>query len=196
MDNRNLLALHELCNEKAGKVLNQREFAELLEISPSKLSLIESGKKQPSLNEAFAYRRLTGASLDFIYGFSDSSVLELLSVKSGAMLDIAGGGTHKGAMDAISHLTGDYDCLAFFTLLDALWKTEPQSRLDMTVTIEDASEMALCLIEAKTPREAFPVRCKIEQLILDYIQSHGYKEKQGDSEPPVDAEIDDIIGWD
>lgn len=184
----NLLTLHELYNKKQGKTLNQREFAELLEISPSKLSVLEAGKRAPSINEAFAYRRLTGASLDYIYGFSDSPVLAWAEVESGAVLDIAGSRKNKGAMNAINHLIGTYDSLAFFTLLDALWQTEPQNSLDMAVTVEQASEMAVCLIEAKTPTEAFPMRCKVERLILEYIQSHRYK-----NEDNPDGEMDDIL---
>ena len=190
MTNNNLLTLHELYNKKLGKMLNQREFAELLEISPSKLSVLEAGKRAPSINEAFAYRRLTGASLDYIYGFSDSPVLAWAEVKTGAMLDIAGSRKNKGAMNAVNHLIGNYDSLAFFTLLDALWQTKPQNRLDMGITIEEASEMAACLIQAKTPSEAFPIRCKIERLLLEYIQSHRYEKPHEDN---PDSEMDDIL---
>lgn len=187
MDNTNLLTLHRLYNEKHGKTLNQKEFAEQLEISPSKLSLLEAGKKQPSLNEAFAYRRLTGASLDFIYGFTDSVVPVWAEAGSSAMLDIAGSMKNRGAMNAANHLIGNYECLAFFTLLDALWQTEPHNGPDILMTVEDASEMAMCLLEAKTFKERFPIRCKIEQLILQYIQSHPYEKKHEDDE------IDDIL---
>lgn len=193
MDNNNLLILHELYNKKEGRVLNQREFAELLEINPSKLSVLEAGKRAPSINEAFAYRRLTGASLDYIYGFSDSPVLAWAEVKTGAMLDIAGSRKNKGVMNAVNHLIRNYDSLAFFTLLDALWQTKPQNRLNMGITIEEASEMAACLIQAKTPAEAYPMRCKVERLILEYIQSHRYKnEDSPDSEMDVIL-IDDLI---
>ncbi len=190
MDNNNLLILHELYNKKEGRVLNQREFAELLEINPSKLSVLEAGKRAPSINEAFAYQRLTGASLDYIYGLSGSSEPTWARIDSGAMLDIAGNRKHKAAINAINHLIGNYDCLAFFTLLDALWQTKPQDRLDMVVTIEEASEMAACLIEAKTPSEAFPIRCKIERLLLEYIQSHRYEKPHEDN---PDSEMDDIL---
>ena len=193
MDNNNLLILHELYNKKEGRVLNQREFAELLEINPSKLSVLEAGKRAPSINEAFAYRRLTGASLDYIYGFSDSPALAWAEVKTGAMLDIAGSRKNKGVMNAVYHLIRNYDSLAFFTLLDALWQTKPQNRLNMGITIEEASEMAACLIQAKTPAEAYPMRCKVERLILEYIQSHRYKnEDSPDSEMDVIL-IDDLI---
>lgn len=155
--------------------------------------MLEAGKRAPSINEAFAYRRLTGASLDYIYGFSDSPVLAWAEVKTGAMLDIAGSRKNKGVMNAVNHLIRNYDSLAFFTLLDALWQTKPQNRLDMGITIEEASEMAACLIQAKTPAEAYPMRCKVERLILEYIQSHRYKnEDSPDSEMDVIL-IDDLI---
>ena len=155
--------------------------------------MLEAGKRAPSINEAFAYRRLTGASLDYIYGFFDSPALAWAEVKTGAMLDIAGSRKNKGVMNAVNHLIRNYDSLAFFTLLDALWQTKPQNRLNMGITIEEASEMAACLIQAKTPAEAYPMRCKVERLILEYIQSHRYKnEDSPDSEMDVIL-IDDLI---
>ena len=155
--------------------------------------MLEAGKRAPSINEAVAYRRLTGASLDYIYGFSDSPALAWAEVKTGAMLDIAGSRKNKGVMNAVNHLIRNYDSLAFFTLLDALWQTKPQNRLNMGITIEEASEMAACLIQAKTPAEAYPMRCKVERLILEYIQSHRYKnEDSPDSEMDVIL-IDDLI---
>ena len=109
------------------------------------------------------------------------------------MLDIAGSRKNKGVMNAVNHLIRNYDSLAFFTLLDALWQTKPQNRLNMGITIEEASEMAACLIQAKTPAEAYPMRCKVERLILEYIQSHRYKnEDSPDSEMDVIL-IDDLI---
>lgn len=198
MDNKNLIALHQYFNQRQGRVYNQKEFADILGITASNLSLLESGKKAPSINEARAYRELMGASLDYIYGYSEYP--NPVGYKMGALLDIAGNTEHGQAVKAINHLIGDYDCLAFFTLLDALWQTEPQDKLDMVVTDGDATDMADCLIQCKNKDEAFPIRCKIERLILGYIQSHPYKkeplhdvDETGGIADKTDG-LDDIIG--
>lgn len=186
MNTTNIAALHELYNQREGKTYTQKQFAEKLGISASNLSLLESGKKRPSVSEAMAYRKLLGVSLDHVFGYSDYP--HPVKYEMGAVLDIAGNTGENAAVRAINHLIGNYDCLAFFTLLDALWQTEPQNSLDMAVTVEQASEMAVCLIEAKTPAEAFPMRCKVERLILEYIQSHRYQSKDN-----PDSEMDDIL---
>lgn len=188
MDNKNIVSLHHFYNQKQGREYNQKEFAEKLGISASNLSLLESGKKRPSVGEAMAYRELLGVSLDHVFGYSDYP--HPVKYEMGAMLDIAGNSGENAAVRAVNHLIGNYDCLWFFTLLDALWQTEPETKIDMEIFSKQASEMAACLIEAKTPSEAFPVRCKIERLLLEYIQSHRYEKPHEDN---PDSEMDDIL---
>ena len=195
MENMNMKALHELYNQKQGKEYSQKQFAEKLGISASNLSLLESGKKRPSIGEAMAYRELLGVSLDYIFGCTEHP--EPVKYEMGAVRDIAGNTEENAAaVKAMNHLIGDYDCLAFFTLLDALWQkkdalwqTERQNRPDMLFSIENASGMAQCFIAAKTFREAFPLQCKLEQVILEYILSHPYNDEDGNG----NEKLDDII---
>lgn len=175
-DHNVLLKLHKYYNEKEGREFNQKEFAQKLGINASKLSLLESGRKEPSLNEARAYRKLTGASLDYIYGLTNvmnENTGGEIEKEIKALMNLAGDDAQR-LEKSMNHLFGTYDCVSFFILLDALWKAESEYKVDTDMNTELAGHIADCLDKAETRRDRFSIQCRIEHMLFDYILSHSY----------------------
>lgn len=64
------------------KNLTQEEFAKLLNISPSSISLYETGNREPSLSTLVNIAKILDVSTDYLLGLSDSEKPIKVSISS------------------------------------------------------------------------------------------------------------------
>lgn len=64
------------------KELTQEEFAKLLNISPSSISLYESGSREPSLTTLINIAKILNVSTDYLLGLSDNEQVVRINISS------------------------------------------------------------------------------------------------------------------
>lgn len=173
--------LREQYGMKNQKSYLQKEFAPLLGIAPAKISELEKGKRDPSLNEAIAYNRLTGASLEYLLGIDTEANkrLGLTQKSTNNLAQLYKCPDTQNAFIALNHLLSFPDAVQFLNMLFQLWISPVYDAFEFDLAQMNPNETAESLLKADSPLLSYAVKCNVERQLLNFIDSHGlYDEKE------------------
>ena len=176
------LQLRQDYNEKHQTSYTQKEFSTILGLSAGKVSELESGKKSPSVAEALAYNKVTGASLEYLFevttqttkqlGLTNKSINNLRQLKSCS-------DDTDNAFLALNHLLSSPDALHFLNILFHLWSSPGYNIFNTLLADKPPSEIAQELLASDSTSLSYALKCNMERQLLNYIDNHGfYKEKE------------------
>lgn len=198
------MELRRQYNRKNHKNYTQKEFADKLELQAGKVSELESGKRgTPSLSEALAYNKLTGASLEYLFGVDTESTkrLGLTSKAMNNLQQLKENPNNEMAFSALNHLLSSPDAAQFLNMLYQLWISPVFNIFDYDLSQLRPAEVAEHLLQEDSPLLSYALKCNVERQLLNYIDKHGmYDEKEykkitasDDTDTATSDDMDDLL---